>query len=171
MEVHRLDQPAHVQRRGRVEDDSEAEFAGARRDPQLAPADHRVHVRVERLDVGRHVGVLQAEQAADEPVVLPERVALVAVQAADVAAVDAVGGVDERREGPQEVLRVVGGIRRAGRERAGRLGQLAADAGVDPADARGHLVGVGAPAEVDRVHDRRRPGEAPMRVGVAGVRS
>ena len=114
--------------------------------------------------VAGHLLVAQAEQPPHEPVVLPQRVALVAVQVADVEAVDQVGRLEQRRERPEQVLRIVGGVRGPGGEPAHPLGQLATDLRMHAPHARGLLVGVGAAAEVDRRHDGRRAPEPGVRI-------
>ena len=108
----------------------------------------------------------QAEQPADEPVVLPQRVALVAVQVADVEAVDQVGGLEQRRERPEQER--AGRRRRtacrpgsARRPRAARRGSASARAAPRAVSASASC----ARAEVDGVHDRRRAREAPVRIG------
>ncbi len=89
---------------------------------------------------------------ADHAVVLPVGVALLVAQPPHVLVVDQQRRVDDRGEDPQQQHRVVGGVRRAGREAPGGLGQLAAHAAVHGADAPGQAVGLGARAERDRVH-------------------
>src|SRR3712207_7954702 len=60
-----------------------------------------------------HLPVGEREEVADDLVVLPVGVALVARELADVLAVDEQRAVDERGEDPQEERGVVGGVRRA----------------------------------------------------------
>ena len=113
----------------------------------------------------------EAELAADDLVVLPVGVALVGAEPPHVLGVDEQRGVDDRGEDPQQQLRVVGRVGRAGREVARRLGELAADAAVHGADAPGQAVGRGARAEGDRVHDLGGAGQALVGlVERAGVR-
>ena len=76
---------------------------------EVAAGEHRRHVGVERVDVGRHLVRAQPELLAHEPVVLPVGVALVAAQPPHVLVVDEQRGVDDRGEDPQQQLRVVGG--------------------------------------------------------------
>ena len=111
-----------VQRRRRVHDDVDRQRARRRRDAQLAAGVHAGHVGAEGVDVARHLALAQAEVAADDAVVAPQRVELVVRERADVLAVDEHRRLGQRGQDPQQELGVVGAVGRPGRERARGLG-------------------------------------------------
>jgi len=138
------------------------EAAGAARlvgQVHLVARELRVPPRAERgvrrrRDLARH-----PEQLREADVVEPEGVALGVVQGPHEQLVVVQRRVGQHGGCPQHQLRVERVEGRAGRERAGVLGQFALHPRVHPVDRSQHAIGLRAGAEEDRLERVRGPHE------------